>query len=125
MALASASRRAVWLLAASVLGLAASLAYYFTPEDGIDGSLGAALVIGSTALMTLASAAIAFGFAGGWLKGVLAALILLDILGSGFAAYMLEANVLIACMALALVAWLYVVLVGPPRRPLADARAVS
>jgi hypothetical protein len=125
MALANASRRAVWLLAASVLGLAASLGYYFAPEDGIDGSLGAALVIGSTALMLIAAAAIAFGYARGWIKGLLAALILLDIIGTGLAAYMLEANVLIASMALALIAWLYAVLAGPPRRPLADAQVVS
>jgi hypothetical protein len=125
MALAHASRRAVWLLGASALGLAASLAYYFAPEDGIDGSLGAGLVIGSTALMVIASAAIALGFARGAIRGVLAALILLDILGSGFAAYMLEANGLIASMALALIAWLYAVFAGDRRRPFADARAAS
>jgi hypothetical protein len=112
-------------LAASVLGLGASLAYYFLPEDGIDGSLGAALVIASTALMLLASAAIALGFARGWIRGLLVALILLDILGTGLAAYMLEASALIACMALAFVAWLYAVFAGAPPRPLADARAVS
>jgi hypothetical protein len=125
MAIAHASRRAVWLLVVSAFGLAASLAYYLAPEDGIDGSLGAALVIGTTALMLMACAAIVLGFARGAIKGVLAALILLDIIGTGFAAYMLEANGLIACMALALISWIYAVFAGDRRRPFTDARAAS
>ena len=125
MALENASRGAVLLVAVSVLGLAASLAYYFVPENGVNGSLGVAIVIGSTALMFIASAAIAAGLAPGWIKRVLAVLILLDIIGTGLAAYMLEANVLIGFMALAFIAWLYDVLAGGRRRPLAEARAVS
>lgn len=125
MALANASRAAWGLVAVSLLGLAASLVYYFLPEDGINGSAGAAVVIASTALMLLAAAAIAAGFARGWVKGVLAALILLDILGTGFAAYMLEANVLLAIMALALIAWLFAVFAGGGRRQPVSVEAVS
>jgi len=125
MALGKASRGAVGLVAVSGLGLAASVAYYFLPEDGIDGSLGVAIVIASTALMLIASAAIAVGLTRGWVKRVLAALILLDVIGTGFAAYMLEASVLIALMALALIVWLYAVLAGDRTTHLASVEAAS
>jgi glycerol-3-phosphate acyltransferase PlsY len=102
------SRAAIWLLAAvSTLGLAVSVFNYFWTGNGIHGSLGALIVIGSTLLMALASAAIAVGFARGWVRSVLAILILLDILGTGFAAYMLEAQILFGLMILAFIAWAF------------------
>lgn len=102
------SRAAIWLLAAvSTLGLAVSVFNYFWTGTGIHGSLGALIVIGSTLLMAIASAAIAVGFARGWVRSVLAVLIVLDILGTGFAAYMLEAQILFGLMILALIAWLF------------------
>jgi hypothetical protein len=126
MTLRYVSRGAFWgLVAVSVLGLAASLVYYFLPEDGINGSLGVAIVIGSTALMMIASAAIAARFARGWFKWVLAVLILLDILGTGFAAYMLDAYVLLGFMAFAFLVWLFAAFAGPPARQLASAEAAS
>jgi glycerol-3-phosphate acyltransferase PlsY len=106
MAQGKFSRAAIWLLVAvSALGLAVSVFNYFWTGNGIHGSLGALIVIGSTLLMALASAAIAVGFARGWVRSVLAVLILLDILGTGFAAYMLEAQILLGLMILALIAW--------------------
>jgi glycerol-3-phosphate acyltransferase PlsY len=102
------SRAAIWLLAAvSTLGLAVSVFNYFWTGNGIHGSLGALIVIGSTLLMALASAAIAVGFARGWVRSVLTILIVLDILGTGFAAYMLEAQILFGLMILALIAWAF------------------
>ena len=98
-----------WLVAAAALSLAVSLVDYFLPENGIDGSLGVLIVVGSTLLMLLASAAVALGYVHGALRGLLVVLILLDILGSGFASYMLEADALMALFAFALVAWLFVV----------------
>ncbi len=99
------------LVAVSLLALAVSVLDYFLPENGIDGSLGVLLVIGSTLLLTLASAATAFRLARGGMKALLVVLILLDILGTGFAAYMLEAEILLGLMALAFVAWLFGVFV--------------
>jgi glycerol-3-phosphate acyltransferase PlsY len=108
MAQGNLSRAAIWLLAAvSTIGLAVSVFDYFWTGNGIHGSLGALIVIGSTLLMAIASAAIAIGFASGRVRSVLAALILLDILGTGFAAYMLEAEILLGLMILALIAWLF------------------
>lgn len=106
MVAGKAARAALWgLVTVSALGLGVAVAYYFVPEDGIDGSLGVLLVVASTALMLIAGAAIALGFARARARGILAGLILLDIVGTGLAAYMLEAHVLIALMALALVSW--------------------
>ena len=108
MAHGKLSRAAIWMLAAvSTVALAVSVFNYFWTGNGIHGSLGALIVIGSTLLMAIASAAIAVGFASGRLRSVLAVLILLDILGTGFAAYMLEAQILLGLMILALIAWLF------------------
>lgn len=101
------SPAAIWLLAAvSTLGLAVSVFNYFWTGNGIHGSLGALVVIGSALLMAVASAAIAVSLARGPVRSVLAVLILLDILGTGFAAYMLEAQILFGLMILALIAWI-------------------
>ena len=102
------SRAAIWLLAAfSTLGLAVSVFNYFWTGNGIHGSLGALIVVGSTLLMAIASVAIAVGFARGRVRSVLAVLIVLDILGTGFAAYMLEAQILLGLTILALIAWAF------------------
>ena len=116
-----------WLLAAvAALGLAASIAYYFWPEDGVEGSLGVEIVIVSTILMTIAAAAVAAGAARRGLRTTLDALILLDILGTGFAAYMLEAEILLGLMVLALVVWLFAAFArATPSRQIASAEAAS
>jgi hypothetical protein len=127
MAQGSLSRGAGWLLvAAAALGLAISIFDFFYTGNGIHGTLGAGIVIGSTALMVIAGVVIALGWARGWVRGLLVALIFLDILGTGFAAYMLEAYILLGIMGLALLAWLFLVLAGGSRRqPLAGVEAAS
>jgi len=115
------SRSLRWLLvAASALCLVVSLIEYFMPENGIDGSLGALVVVGSTALMLAAAAAVWLGY----LRKTLLFLVLLDILGTGLAAYMLDADVLIAVVALALIAWLIGVFAGGRSRASATAQAM-
>lgn len=107
MAPRSASRITGWpLVAASALGLIMSLVDYFNPDNGIHGEMGVLVVMGSTALMLIASAAVALGFVGGGVRTTLMVLILLDILGTGFAAYMLDDYILLGFMVLALIAWL-------------------
>jgi hypothetical protein len=115
------SRSLRWLLvAASALCRVVSLIEYFMPENGIDGSLGALVVVGSTALMLAAAAAVWLGY----LRKTLLFLVLLDILGTGLAAYMLDADVLIAVVALALIAWLIGVFAGGRSRASATAQAM-
>jgi len=91
------------LIVAAAVSLALSVFNYFWTGNGIHGSAGALLVVISSLLMFLASAALLF--AGGMsrgLRGTLVVLILFDIAGTALAAYMLEAYWLIAVMAAAL-----------------------
>ena len=116
------SRGLDWpLVGASALSLIVSLIEYFMPENGIDGSLGALVVVGSTAVMLVAAAVVWLGYA----RKTLKVLILLDIVGTGFAAYMLDANVLIGFMALAVIGWLVGVFAGGRSREPATAGAAS
>ncbi len=96
------------LSAAAVLGVAISIFNFFWPGNGIHGSYGAGLVIGSTVLMTISSILIAFDLvAWRWLRVVLMILVLLDILGTAFAAILLESWVLFAFMVIALAGWVW------------------
>jgi len=91
------------LIVAAIVSLGLSIFNYFWTGNGIHDSAGALLVVVSSLLMFLASAALLF--AGGMsrsLRGTLVVLILLDIAGTALAAYMLEAYWLIAVMAAAL-----------------------
>ena len=126
MALGRGWRGAVWPLAvAAVLGLAISIFDYFWQDNGIHGTLGVALVIGSTLLMAVASVVIAAGWARGWVRTLLFVLIVIDIFCTGFAAYMLEADILLAPMVLALLAWLFAVFRHRRPRRLVSAEVVS
>lgn len=92
------------LVVAAAASLALSVFNYFWTNNGIHGSAGALLVVISSLLMFFAAAALLF--ADGMrrsLRATLVVLILFDILGTGLAAYMLEAYWLIAAMAAALV----------------------
>jgi len=116
------SRGLDWpLVGASALSLIVSLIEYFMPEIGIDGSLGALVVVGSTAVMLVAAAVVWLGYA----RKTLLFLILLDIVGSGLAAYMLDADALVAVVALVLIAWLVGVFAGGRSREPATAGAAS
>jgi hypothetical protein len=96
----------------SAVGLAVSIFNYFQP-DGIGGSAGALLVIASSALILAASLVRRLLASPGW-RITLGALLFLGILGTGFAAYMLEAWLLLGLMALAMIGWLISVFAGGP-----------
>lgn len=117
MANAAASRSisGAWIMAAAS-AVAAVLSLYndLAPGSGIDHTYGALLVVMSSALILLASLALAlFALAPRWLRGVLTVLLLLGVLGTACAAYFLEAYVLLVLMALALFGWLIRVMSGP------------
>lgn len=97
----------MWLLAiASLLGLVDAIFNYFWTGDGIHGTAGAALVIVSSALLTIASGLIAVGLVPWrWVVVLIDVLLFLGILGTGFAAYMLDAWVLVGLMVAALIGW--------------------
>lgn len=110
--MATTSRHGVaygaWLLLASSLaGLIVAAINTFNEGNGIAYSLGAYIVLVSTALLLVASLLITFlrGMPR-WLSGIILFLILLDLLGTAAAAYFLLAYWLLALMGVGLIAWL-------------------
>ncbi len=105
------------LLLGTLIALGNAVFDYFWTGNGIHGSYGALLVVGSSALMLLAVGALTL-----WpampraVRGILLFLILIDIGGTGFAAYMLEAWWVVGAMALALVGWIVRLLFDPDPR---------
>ncbi|HJU21270.1 MAG TPA: PQQ-binding-like beta-propeller repeat protein, partial [Casimicrobiaceae bacterium] len=89
----------------ALIGLAVALFDYFWPGNGIHGTGGVLLVIASTAAMVILAFALLPTMSRG-LRGVLLVLLIIDIAGSGFAAYMLDAWWLLLVMVLAFIAWL-------------------
>ncbi|HSV01780.1 MAG TPA: hypothetical protein VLI41_01115 [Phenylobacterium sp.] len=97
-----------WLMAlAAAAGLVVSLVAYFNRGGGIAHTGGAALVIASTAILLVAALVLALALAApAWLRGLLLAGCLLDLLGTGLAAFFLHAWLLLALMIIGLVGWL-------------------
>jgi quinoprotein glucose dehydrogenase len=95
-----------WLLVAgAAVGLIVAIVDYFL-NPGIDHTPGALLVIISTALVTLAGLVLALVVAmPRWPRVFLDVAILLGVLGTGFAAWLLEADILLALMAVSLIGW--------------------
>jgi hypothetical protein len=110
--------RGAWLLAASAAaGLCVSLFDYFWPNTGIDGTPGALLVVVSSALVLGAALLMALHRSKAlWLRAFLNVSTLLGVVGTGAAAYFLEADVLLAFMAVGLVGWCWHMILGPRER---------
>ena len=90
----------------SVLAFADALFNYFWTGNGIHGTEGALLVVVSTLLMAVAAWLTGAHIVHGWLRTLLLALLVLDFIGTGLAAYLLEAWILLALDIAATVAWL-------------------
>ena len=105
-----------WLMTASSLaGLIAALIYYFRSGDGIAYTPGALLVVISTALLLAASLVLATGVIRHWLLNeFLMVSTALDILGTGFAAWLLEAHWLLAFTIVAAIGWITRLLFDAP-----------
>jgi len=89
----------------SVLAFADALFNYFWTGNGIHGTEGALLVVVSTLLMAVAAWLTGAHIVHGWLRTLLVALLVLDFIGTGLAAYLLEAWILLALDIAAIVAW--------------------
>ena len=102
------TRYGSWILLAScVAALVTAAVGAFNEDNGIAHSGGAYLVLVSTALLLVGSLVLAlYRSQPTWLTVILAALVFLDLVGTGFAAYFLEARVLIALIIFGLVGWL-------------------
>jgi hypothetical protein len=102
------------MVAGSATGLALSIFNFFSPGSGIHDSGGALLVIVSSALILAAALLMALDRAAPrWVRVMIEVLLFLGITGTGFAAYMLEADLLVALMALALIGWFIHRFAGP------------
>jgi hypothetical protein len=96
--------KAMWVVAAAALaGLIVAVLNYFGPHNGIDHTEGALLVVISTALMLVAAVLL---YRLRPIRVLVDILIVLDIIGTGFAAYLLETYLLLALMVIALLGWL-------------------
>ena len=118
MATESEARTGVgdWLLiAASLASLTVAVLNDVTPGNGIAGSDGALLVAVSSALVLTAALILAFALPRRtWQRVTLEILLAVGITATGFAAYLLEANLHLGFIALAFVGWV-AHLFGPPR----------
>ena len=108
------------IVVAAAAGLASAIWRYLMLGSGVDHTIGALIVVASSAALLLAALVLATAAgASGWLRGLLVVAVLLDILGTGAAAWFLEGWFLLATMLVALIAW--VVMIGgrayAPRRP--------
>ena len=113
-----------WLVAASAAGgLVAALIDYFWRGDGIAYTPGVLLVIASSVLLLAASLLLATRVLRSEFAVAFVVLAGLDILGTGFAAWMLEANWLLGMMTLAAVGWIINVFFDAPAKPVVRQRS--
>lgn len=98
----------IWLIAIPAgIGLVLSLIAYLTPHGAVAHSWGAVLVVVATALLLVASLLLALAEMPHWFVVLLEVLIILDIVGTGGAAYFLETYILLAFMVIALIGWIF------------------
>ena len=97
-----------WLIAFPAgIGLILSLIAYLTPRGAVAHSWGAVLVVVAMALLCVALLLIALTEIPRWFVVLLEVLIVLDIIGTGVAAYFLETYLLLAFMVIALIGWIF------------------
>lgn len=110
----------------SLISFGAAVFDFVWTGNGIHGTAGALLVVISSALMLVASGALLFvPTMARSLRGVLFLLIVVDIFGTGVAAYFLETWWVVGAIALALIGWLVHMLVDPPPHPRSAEASIS
>jgi len=97
---------------AAAVGLAISVYNYLMPvsllepDSSVTGTAGALLVVASSAIILVAALVLAAGSGGRALRAFLVAGCLVGVLGTGFAAYLLDTLPLLIAMAVCLIGWL-------------------
>jgi hypothetical protein len=94
------------MILAGTLGAAVGIYDYYAVSTGIDGTGGVELVIISCLLMIFGALVIMM-VDGGFLPGLLLLLLLLDVVGTGLAAYFLESGLIMSVMAVAALGWIF------------------
>ncbi len=100
---------AALLVLGGIAAFAVALFDYIAPASTVDHSVGALLVVCSSAIMSAAAIVVGVTSGPAWLRVVLEIGIALDILGTAVAAWFLETNLLLALMIVAAVAWILLV----------------
>jgi hypothetical protein len=91
---------------AALAGTLVALANYFMPDNGIAGTPGALLVVGSTALLVSIGLVLRQGRSrDGAMQRVLRVFAIVLIAGTAWAAWLLEAPTLVAIMGVAALGW--------------------
>ena len=98
-------RGAGLMLLAGALGAAAGMYDFYNVASGIDGTGGVELVIASSILMVFGALMVML-LGRGLIAGIFLLLLLLDVIGTGVAAYFLESGLIMAAMALAALGWI-------------------
>lgn len=106
-----------WLLCLAALAALVIAAFdTFNAGNGIAFTPGTYLVTATSALLLVGALGLLISTSlPRWLTVILAILVLLDILGTGFAAWLLQAHLLLAAIAVAGLAWLIYIVVDPSR----------
>lgn len=103
----------IWLLAAAAVISVLVTLFNYLIAWGINHTLGTAIVLVTSVIMAVAALAILFwATMPGWLRVVLLVGLALDVIGTGVAAYFLEAWILLALMVVAAIGWLAAVFGG-------------
>lgn len=103
------------LALAALAGTALSIFNYYV-DIGINHTDGVLVVIATTVIMWIVALIMVRARSmWSWTRGIILALLLVDILGTGIAGWFLESWVLVALMAVALFGWAAHVLFGPRR----------
>jgi hypothetical protein len=105
MAMIHRSRRgSAAVLLAGLIGAAVAAWSYVTPATGIDHSIGVLVALGACLLLAV-GALVVMALGRGIIAGIFIVLVLLDILGTGLAGYMLQSLGIMAAMVLAAAGW--------------------
>jgi hypothetical protein len=107
---------------AALLGAVVSIYNYITPLTGIDGTGGALLVIISSLLLLGAGIILSAGWVSGALRIILVVLSALGIIGTAFAAYLLESQELLFLMIVCALGWLIYLFQRRRRAPMRGAQ---
>ncbi len=98
----------IWVLAASgALGLLFCLRSYFSVDSGIDHTVGALLVIASSALLLATAPILGVARLPRFVARTLFVLLFLDLAGTSIAGYFLEAWSLLLAMGLGFAGWFF------------------
>lgn len=109
------TRAGAWIMAiAGLIAFIVCLADYLTPHGAIAQAWGTLLVVVSTGLMLIAGGLLALIAMPRWLVVLFEVLLILDIVGTGFCADMLEAPAVLVLMLLALIGWVVHLAVDAP-----------